>query len=86
MAGELHRVLDKVVEAVHDFRAAADERLLAVGHAGGGEDQPDPRIARHRARRLDQRRDRQAGIGRGTFVVRALRQPGEDLAAAFGLA
>src|SRR6185503_13773723 len=27
VAGELHRVLDQVVKAVHDFRAAADLRL-----------------------------------------------------------
>ena len=87
VAGELHRVLDQVVEPVHDLRAAPDQRLVGGGRAGRREDQPDPRIAVWRARRLDQRRDRQPRIGRGAaLLVGVMRQLREDVAAPLRLA
>src|SRR4051794_37974854 len=43
--GELHGVLDKVVEPVHDLRAAPDQRLGFRRRSGCRENQPDPRVA-----------------------------------------
>ena len=56
------------------------------GCAGRRENQLYPACLVQRARRLDQRRDRQPGIGRAAVVLRLLREFGEDLAAALRLA
>ena len=44
-SGELNRILNQVVEPVHDLRAAPDEGLFPGGLAGGRKDQPHPLIA-----------------------------------------
>ena len=84
--GELDGVLNQVVEPVHDLGAAPDERLLGAGLRRRRKDQLHPLLLVQRPGGLDQRRDRQPGIGRPAVVLRLLRELGEDPAAALGLA
>src|SRR5215471_18896930 len=54
-AGELDRVLNEIVEPVHDLGAAPNERLLGPGLSGRRKDQLHPVMFMKGACRLDQR-------------------------------
>src|SRR5580693_2896014 len=85
-AGELDRVLNEVVEPMHDLGAAPNERLLGAGRSRRRKDQLYSLVLVQRPSSLDQGRNRQTGVGRAAIVLWLPRELREDLAAALGLA
>src|SRR5271168_2422727 len=76
-AGELDRILNEVVEPVHDLGAAPHQRLLGAGLSRRCKDQLHPFVSVLRTGSLDQSRNREACVGRPAVVLRLPRELGE---------